>query len=257
MGESMGERMDKSGGEKKWECTNCGIRYGSEPNICPDCNESSFRVVEETPPEPVEIDESMLPSFSILDNWQYVLGILVTLSLGLFMFGTTLYNPTVCDSANTTVPQSSSVDRNYVECEMHEAINDRRTQRGLSKLSYTAGLRGAARDIAESVVRNNYTLSEARSRTNPRTYLRGTVCARNHGNSDTVIYWGTMYGEVFETPEGGTHLYDTNPELAHGTVEELLNNSRIRRALYEETYSNHGIGIAVSDSKVYIIEIMC
>lgn len=251
----------------RFRCRNCGITYREEPDVCPDCNESSFELAEEersrappieSSPEQTDAPSDLIPS-SRSRLWYAAGGVILVLVVAvLAVGGGGILGTSPCASVTDDTPSSSAIDREYVECSVHELIDQKRAANGKSKLDFDGPMRKAAREMAEEMARKGYTPEQAGNRFDLDEQLReaDTSC-----QTDRPHYWG-IYSKVpyqqLTTEDGEQTRYATNDELVGGIVSNVLNAADTREIVYKEGFHEHSVGIYVTSSgEVYVAQIFC
>lgn len=153
--------------------------------------------------------------------------------------------------AASTATEPRQLDEQTVEQLVREDINERRAERGLSRLSSSASLREQARlhsvDMAE---RDELAHDLPGSTTDER--LATANC--NFGGENVAQSW---YQERVGTSEGEVYIGDEET-LAEELVTQWMNSPGHRENLLRQEWSQTGIGIGLTeDDKIYATQKFC
>jgi len=155
------------------------------------------------------------------------------------------------------------VNRTRVERLVHRYINDERTSRGLSALSYDTGLQEIARYHSRDMATNGYFAhtSPDGETMSDRYATFGYQCRVPTGTG--TYYTGgeniaqTWFDTDVQTGSGIVH-YRNESQLAHGLVTQWMNSPEHRDNLLLQYWNNEGIGVYVTDNgKVYATQDFC
>jgi uncharacterized protein YkwD len=274
-----------------FHCRRCGHEYCSkhrlpESHDCPGLRskhklrndwkekfDSSARVTKSnallyTPPSrPVR-----MPNIPI-----WVIAIIILIFIGGFAYNE---NPNVfeetTDSIQDSIPDTSSIemprspaqpDINIasLEMEVHNGINRERRINGLPELNWDSDLGNIARTHSEDMASRNYFEHDSPEGCDPtcRGSKIGYRCYKDYGSyyMEGVaenIYQGNLYDSI--TYLNGIPIHDWNDaeEIAHQTVQGWMNSPGHRENILTDTYTEGGIGIAISDdSEVLVTQDFC
>lgn len=164
--------------------------------------------------------------------------------------------PTLTATATPTPtpePAAGDLDREHVEELVHEEINERRREHGLSELDHDPALREIAQDYSQMMASENELSHhldegsvgdryerfgyECRVRVSDDMYMRG---------AENILY--TYYRERLAV-ESGDDYYETPEELAAGIVDTWMNSSGHRDNILKPYWENQGIGIVVEETE--------
>ncbi|MFC6765177.1 CAP domain-containing protein [Natrinema soli] len=152
-----------------------------------------------------------------------------------------------------------SLDRSQVERDIHEAVNEERTARGLEPLSFDTELRDIARGHSEDMAERGY-FSHVDPEGNDfadRYDAAGYECRAN-GYTGGENIAQTWYDTPVRTDGGETVQYETERELANGIVDQWMNSSGHRENILATQWENEGIGVYVTDDgRVYATQNFC
>jgi len=249
-----------------WRCEGCGLQYDGEPEVCPDCLHRTFERIggaSQTTEQPeTEADENSFPEPGL--GYRQIGGgaVLLLALIGGVWWVTTggiALGPGYCAEILDTEPASDTIDRPYVECKIHQAVNEQRDQRNLATLDFHTGRQTAARDLAEMMAQRELSPDEASSSLNHRDVLRkqNVECP-----TDKHKYWTVFDVARYQHPmvhiNGTIVRYDTNSELAEGVVARSLAYHETRELVLDTGYGDHAVGSYVTSSNtVYAVQIYC
>ncbi len=158
------------------------------------------------------------------------------------------------------------IDKTKLEQQVHDLINQYRTQNGLATLSWDSGLSNVARYHSQDMALRNYFSHDTPEGKDPtdRGIAKGYRCEKTIGN---LIYSGiaenifqnNLYDTVWYI-NGIPTSYDWNDldEIAQSTVDGWMDSSGHRQNILTKTYDREGIGVEISsDDKVYITQNFC
>ncbi|MCT9096663.1 CAP domain-containing protein [Haloarchaeobius sp. HME9146] len=157
----------------------------------------------------------------------------------------------------TTTSGESGVDAGELERLVHQAVNDRRTDRGLSPLTHQPGLREIARYHSRDMSREGYFAHTAPDgETMGDRYDRfGYDCRVDRGDG----YYATGAENIYKTQFGGTGYSEA--ALADRVVDGWMNSDGHRENILQDYWQNEGIGVAVVEedgmTTVYVTQNFC
>jgi predicted nucleic acid-binding Zn-ribbon protein len=243
----------------KWECDTCGVIYsGDEPSLCPDCTGESFSQLEDEQTESESdamtssssYDTGLLPS-GVLRDPAIILGVLIV--IGLIGVGVlTLTSGSYCDGVDGPPADSTTLDRQHVECSVHDRLNDLRQDRDLSTLSFDGQLHETARSIAEEAAANNYTPSEVVDEQAIDVWQR---VADGPGSCETDA--DQRWFSVYRYPNVGTM---TNAEVIQQIVEDDIGTgAQINdQMMFTNAHSSHTVGTYITGAgQIYVVQFVC
>lgn len=157
------------------------------------------------------------------------------------------------------------VDKRELEKRIHELINEERSQRGLSKLSWDGELAEIARKHSRDMAKNNYfshTNLEGEGPTE-RGEEEGYYCRKDFGSYykegiGENIFQNWLYDSITYTNGASSYDWSSMEEIAQSTVQGWMNSPGHRKNILEPDYDSEGIGVAISnDGKVYVTQDFC
>jgi uncharacterized protein YkwD len=150
---------------------------------------------------------------------------------------------------------------------VHELINVKRQQNGLSTLSYDSFLADIARGHSWDMVTRNFFAHENPDGLSPRERgdAAGYPCIRHIGHYTYEgiaenLYQGYRATSYYTNAEGKIVSYNwSSPEdIAQQTVNGWMESPGHRANILTEHFMTEGIGVSFSpDDKVYITENFC
>lgn len=158
----------------------------------------------------------------------------------------------------TATPDQAGLNTARVAYHIHQEINERRSQYGVSPINRDTRLDDIAAYHSEDMVENNYFAHESpNGESMSDRYSRfGYNCDRGGGENIAQTYWKTQV----ET-DRGTVYYDSNHELAIGIVNQWMNSSAHRENILRGIWRYEGIGISVDrvgeEVTVYVTQNFC
>ncbi|MGQ3411929.1 CAP domain-containing protein [Natrinema sp. LN54] len=152
-----------------------------------------------------------------------------------------------------------NLDRSQVERDVHEAVNEERTARGLEPLSFDTELRDIARGHSEDMAERGY-FSHVDPEGNDfadRYDAAGYECSAN-GYTGGENIAQTWYDTRVATGDGEIVRYENERELADGIVTQWMNSPDHRENILASQWENEGIGVSVTDDgRVYVTQNFC
>ncbi|MDS0296648.1 CAP domain-containing protein [Halogeometricum luteum] len=149
------------------------------------------------------------------------------------------------------------LDAQRVQEFVHDAVNARRSEEGVSTLQYSADLQEVAVSHSEDMAEDGYFAHDSPSgETMEDRYEQFGIDCRLSGENIAQ----TWYKEHVQTDDGEQY-YDTNKALAEGIVTQWMNSPGHRENLLRDRFSKEGIGIAVVEvddgTKVFATQNFC
>ncbi|WP_267639490.1 CAP domain-containing protein [Haloarchaeobius amylolyticus] len=157
----------------------------------------------------------------------------------------------------TGAGEEAAIDASELERLVHQEINERRTQHGLSTLDRDAGLREIARYHSRDMARNDYFAHTAPDgETMGDRYDRfGYDCRVDRGDG----YYATGAENIYAFRFGGSG--PSEAALAERVVDGWMNSEGHRRNVLRDYWENEGIGVAVVErdgvTTVYVTQNFC
>ncbi|MHC3382084.1 CAP domain-containing protein [Haloarcula sp. H-GB5] len=158
---------------------------------------------------------------------------------------------------------SSGINATAVEYHIHEEINERRAERGLSQLEFDAQLQQIARGHSKDMANRSYFSHEDPAGDNfaDRYTEAGYDCrVATSGNSyatgaENIAY--TWYDRRVEM-QGEKRYYSNSSDVAKGVVNWWMNSTNHRKNILKPYWKSEGVGIKITDSeKVYATQNFC
>lgn len=168
----------------------------------------------------------------------------------------------------SAVPSSNTTELNGTELEylVHEQVNEERTERGRSKLTFDTDLRPVARYHSADMARRDYfshvgpdgeTLTDRYERFGYRCRVRSSTFQYATGG-ENILY---TYYDAPVTTENDTARYDTPEKLARGIVDGWMNSTSHRENLLKPYWQREAIGIYIEETegqtRVYATQNFC
>jgi uncharacterized protein YkwD len=222
----------------------------------------------------------LLPFFFLKDAFSFILGFLtskagvVVIVVGIAALaagplGIVDVNGSDVDDAtsgvaswvNDTAAEATdeeTLNESMVQELVHEEVNERRENRGLSSLQYSEDLEGVARSHATDMLERGYFAHDAPNGSGPqeRYYRRGIGC--NPGENIAMTH-----AKVTVVTENGSKYYETNEGLARGIVNQWMNSTGHRENILRPSFFAEGIGIRIAEADdgeglvVYAVQNFC
>ena len=263
-----GEGQDKQ--PDKWRCADCGMVYDNRPGVCPDCTGGEFNPVRTpSPDQPSEAspatgarDELISPTLTqrlFRGRVPYVVAIILVIVVAALFFGsgTGFLAPDPCADVSESAGDSTTLNREYVECETHEQLMQVRNDEGASSLRFSPELRDTGRNYAEQMAQNGWSVSEARREIGSEP-LSQACSSDNDGQTNLVSFHKLYFNTRVESTSGDTDVYNTNRELARGLVDNSRDESGSIGSQASGCFQRHGVGIHfTTDKEVYFVQIYC
>lgn len=241
-----------------WECVECGLTYPEYPSVCTDCAGKVFErsegaddlertfAVPDTESDDGDggVSHSWFATFR--RNWGTALGILAVVAIAaafaIGVIGPGLLADNPCSDVDSSAGSELSTDRLYVECNVHEEVDDERQQRDMSALRFSDTRHQVARDMAEEMGQNELSPDEASAYFDLGTRLQSCT---TDGVENYAIYQTLPVGS------------QTNAELVDDIVNNLNSDAPTREAAYSRGYENHAVGVSVSGTQAYVVHLFC
>lgn len=179
---------------------------------------------------------------------------------------TSLPTPFPTAAAVSAVRNPYTISTTALEEQVHDLINQERTERGLGSLRFDPALADIARKHSEDMAAQNYFAHVNPAGQNPtaRGTAAGYTCRKNYGSYYTYgiaenLFQNYLYSSATYYSNRET-VYDWNSpgEIAQTTVAGWMNSSGHRENIVTPTFDREGIGVAIAaDDKVYITEDFC
>ncbi len=164
-----------------------------------------------------------------------------------------------------TKVKQPEINLSALENRIHELINEKRVQKGLSPIRYDTKLAYIAQKHSQDMANKNFFDHINGNGENPtaRGLKSGYKCYKDYGSyyTDGIaenLFQNNLYDSV--TYYNGIPSYDWNTleEIAQSTVNGWMNSFGHRQNILTSTYDKEGIGIAISvDNDVLITEDFC
>lgn len=158
---------------------------------------------------------------------------------------------------------SLEINATTVERLIHEEINKRRAENGLSKLELDSQLQAIARSHSTDMANRSYFAHEDpdgddfSDRYDDAGYdCRVSVSSNRYSTgAENIAY--TWYDRRVEA-QGDIRYYETESELSRGIVNGWMNSTEHRMNILKPHWESEGIGIKIRDSgKVYATQNFC
>ncbi len=166
-------------------------------------------------------------------------------------------------------PLGPSIDISSLETEIHNLINEERSNYGLRALSFDNKLSDIAREHSRDMAVNNFFEHYNLEGQDPtdRANSAGYRCYKDYGSYYTEgiaenifqnnLYDSVSYGVAIVVPYY-IHDWNTQQEIAESTVSGWMGSPGHRQNILDFSYDKEGIGVAISsDDKVYITQDFC
>lgn len=269
-----------------FDCRRCGQSFCSDHRLpekhnCPGNQAASTEAWFPKSADPSK--ESSSPSW-----WRIALVLLVVgsiLSVVGFVAGYPSAVPSVdsisgsenpVDAGGTPEPTSTSsngqsssaesddrLSEEEVERLIHEAVNDYRAERGVSKLTYDDGLAEIARYHSSNMADDGdiYHTSPDGQSVDDRYERFGYDCRVPVGDGKYRTSGENVAKTWYEEDLTNEEYYDTPEELAKGVVEQWINSPEHRDNLVDDAWRKEGIGVTVveedGNTAVYVTQNFC
>lgn len=171
----------------------------------------------------------------------------------------------ISEVAVETKIKRPEINASTLESRIHELINEKRRQNGLSALRYDSKLADIARKHSQDMATNNFFDHVNFNGEDPtaRGLKSGYRCYKDYGSYyvDGIaenLFQNNLYDSV--TYYNGIPSYDWNTleEIAQSTVNGWMNSLGHRQNILTSTYDKEGIGVAIySNEKVLITQNFC
>jgi uncharacterized protein YkwD len=168
-------------------------------------------------------------------------------------------------TAATPAPDETVDGANETRIErlVHEEINERRSQRGLSRLSYDTELAAIADGHSADMARRDYFAHVGPDGEDfaDRYEAAGYRCRVSTGDNRYTTGGENLAQSWWQRPiaaDGGRVYYDSERALADGIVDQWMNSTGHRENILTPYWDNEGIGVDItSEGKVYATQNFC
>jgi uncharacterized protein YkwD len=171
----------------------------------------------------------------------------------------------ISEIAVETKVKQPEINVSTLESRIHELINEKRRQKGLSSLKYDSTLAYIAQKHSQDMANKNFFDHINPNGEDPtaRGLKSGYRCYKNYGSYyvDGLaenLFQNNLYDSV--TYYNGIPSYDWNTleEIAQSTVNGWMNSPGHRQNILTSTYDKEGIGVTISSNeKVLITQDFC
>lgn len=157
------------------------------------------------------------------------------------------------------------LDLLQMEKEIHNLINEERTKRGLSTLSWNDELADIARTHSTDMAINNYfSHDDLQDRDMEYRYNQaGFRCSVPTGQGSFAlggenIFQNNLYDSITYINGIPTYHWNSQEKIAESTVEGWMDSTGHRENILTSFWTSEGIGVAISsDDKVLITQNFC
>ncbi len=171
----------------------------------------------------------------------------------------------ISEIAVETKVKQPEINVNILESRIHDLINEKRRQKGLSSLRYDSKLAYIAQKHSQDMANKNFFDHINPNGEDPtaRGLKSGYRCYKDYGSYYEEglaenFFQNNLYDSV--TYYNGIPSYDWNTleEIAQSTVNGWMNSPGHRQNILTSTYDKEGIGVVISsDEKVLITQNFC
>lgn len=145
-----------------------------------------------------------------------------------------------------------------IEIQIHNLVNEQRTQAGLHDLTFDSKLSDIARAHSLDMVQNNFFAHDNLKGQDPtaRAKVADYSCYKDYGS----YYTNGIAENIAMTPTGdviGCGGVSSDEDIAKCTVDGWMNSPGHRQNILTPTYDREGIGVASSGNEFYITQDFC
>lgn len=156
------------------------------------------------------------------------------------------------------------VSERRVERQIHRAVNNVREIRGLCSLDEDIDLRQIALDHSRDMADRNFVAHSTPTGTSMserydiydyecRAPLDSPGRFATGGENIALVHLGVPS----KRSDGKAVTYETDEELAHGTVSGWMNSPGHRENLLKSYWNREGIGVVIENHRVYVTQNFC
>ncbi|KCZ73512.1 hypothetical protein ANME2D_00580 [Candidatus Methanoperedens nitroreducens] len=164
-----------------------------------------------------------------------------------------------------TTTNQSEINISLLENRIHELINEKRQQNGLSTLEYDPDIANIARNNSQDMADNDYFDHINPDGENPtdRGIKSGYRCFKYYGSYYTYglaenLYKGYLYSSIIYYKDFTSYNWNTPEEIAQSAVNGWMDSPGHRKNILKPTYDREGIGVAIaSDMRVLVTQNFC
>ncbi|WP_369333802.1 CAP domain-containing protein [Halorubrum sp. SP3] len=154
-------------------------------------------------------------------------------------------------STVSNVTESAEINKTQVEQLVHEEVNQRRSERGLSRLSESTNLNQQSRLHSDDMASHDELAHDLPGSTTDERLSQASCLT---GGENVAQSW------VFEDikTESGTEYLTDEEELAKSLTRQWMNSPGHRENMLRTRWSETGVGITITDeNKVYATQMFC
>ncbi len=186
----------------------------------------------------------------------------------LFVFGALVVVGSISGAgtlfSDATSPSPQPINETSLEYEIHNAVNEKRVEAGLSPLTFDKDLQLIADNFSQTMAEDGFFAHRSPSGNTFRDRYEAAGYECNRKITDLRVSHGgenlakTAYGVPVETSDGKVETYTTQSELADGIVEGWMESSSHRKNILSGNWAVEGIGVHITDDNtVYITQNFC
>lgn len=180
-----------------------------------------------------------------------VFAVAITMGTGVPLIDNTATD--IFESAENAT-REESLNRTEIEYQVHQHINEERTDRGRSPLSYNTDLREIARYHSEDMANKSYFAHDSPSgETMQDRYEKFGFDCRVQVSSTLYMSGAeniaaTYAGSDVQTESGVTNHNRNETKIAQGLVQQWMNSPGHRENILKPEWQSEGIGIAITET---------
>jgi len=147
------------------------------------------------------------------------------------------------------------IDSESVERLVHEAVNERRTERGLDELDWNPTAASVSRAHSKDMADRDYFSHTNPDGQGPFDRYREVASGCQAYGENIALSW---VGRPVETDGGDVETYESDEQLAEALVEQWMNSPGHRENILRDRWESGGVGVYVTqDGKVLATHNFC
>lgn len=228
-----------------WECDSCSHIHKSNPTSCSNCGHTVF--------SPTGKDAESSSGGSRTKQILIALLLIAIVLVGAFY----VYSITAEEPAE-------ELNRVQLEYQIHQEVNEERTNQGLAPLEFDSEIRTVARDYSKQMATEGFFgHRDAQGNSFQDRYTAAGYNCSVQLNKSHVLEGGenlaqSHYNKPVNTSQGVVTTHKTSESLAEGIVSGWMASEGHRDNILTPEWENEGIGVYVTQNKsVYVTQNFC
>jgi len=257
-----------------WRCADCGHEHQRNSPPCNRCGSMQLEAIDTsqddtadraetsgtTPPPPVESewDDPPTPSESstarTVATWLLLIGAVAAVFGGLVYFDVIfpeLLSPDPCADYRVGAADETTLYRNYLECEIHEAVNEFRTSRGRDTLAFSGTRWRPARTAVNRATKQGWDPDEMESE------IGDGIFQNCENERRWAVFQQIPYGTRIRNADGERMAVESNGDVVEAILANIKKDDRTTNVVLERQYTSHAVAVNATSRSVRVIHIFC